>query len=321
MPREPSPPVQRWSTDDVPAAQRLDHYAMALTSAVDPMRLASSSAGVFRAEISSAECGPMTVIRSSGSGHRCLRGDAEIASSAERSIHLRISSSGCALTHRGLVDVRPNDAVLLDSEIGMDLDAADFEVTHLKLPFSWVRQWIVAPGALAGQVIAHDSAWGRALTAFAAQLTPEWALQAPLPASLVADQFGALLALAAHDMQVDKSVPTRGELALGERIRESIAQRCTESGLLAADVAFDLGVSLRRMHRVLAARHETFGALLVGGRVRVALRMLQSPLFDRLTTAEIGRRAGFADASHFARSVRARCGVSPNQIRRGRDPA
>jgi AraC-like DNA-binding protein len=53
-------------------------------------------------------------------------------------------------------------------------------------------------------------------------------------------------------------------------------------------------------------------------RVDVATRMLRSPLFDRVTTAEIGRRAGFSDASHFARVLRKRTGQTPLQVRKAR---
>ena len=58
-------------------------------------------------------------------------------------------------------------------------------------------------------------------------------------------------------------------------------------------------MSKRTLHRALAACGETFGAMLIQARVDLAVRMLRSPLFDRVTTAEIGRRAGFSDASHF----------------------
>jgi AraC family transcriptional activator of tynA and feaB len=67
---------------------------------------------------------------------------------------------------------------------------------------------------------------------------------------------------------------------------------------------------------VFAAANKTFGDKLVEARARVALRMLTSPSFNRLTTAEIGRRAGFLSASHFARVMRNRTGRTPMQVRR-----
>jgi hypothetical protein len=45
--------VQRWSTLDVAPARALDHYAQALTEAVDPMRVASRNTGSFHAAVAS----------------------------------------------------------------------------------------------------------------------------------------------------------------------------------------------------------------------------------------------------------------------------
>ena len=102
-----------------------------------------------------------------------------------------------------------------------------------------------------------------------------------------------------------------------DQVRDHIVQRCSETSLRAEDVASALNVSTRTLHRVLAACAETFGAMLIQARVDLAVRMLQSPLFDRLTTAEIGRRAGFSDASHFVKVLRSRTGQTPLRIRRG----
>ena len=43
-----------------------------------------------------------------------------------------------------------------------------------------------------------------------------------------------------------------------------------------------------------------------------------APLFNRITTAEIGRRSGFSDASHFTKVLRRHTGQTPRQMRRGR---
>jgi AraC-like DNA-binding protein len=75
-------------------------------------------------------------------------------------------------------------------------------------------------------------------------------------------------------------------------------------------------MSTRTLHRSLAAHGETFGETLIAARVQAALRMLRSPLFEGSTVAEIGYRAGFLDASHFARVLRRHVGMTPLQIRR-----
>jgi AraC-like DNA-binding protein len=103
-----------------------------------------------------------------------------------------------------------------------------------------------------------------------------------------------------------------------DQVLDHIKQRCPDTSLHAADVARSLNVSTRTLHRALAATCETFGSMLIGARVDLATRMLQSPLFDRVTTAEVGRRAGFSDASHFVKVLRSRTGRTPLEMRRGR---
>ena len=136
---------------------------------------------------------------------------------------------------------------------------------------------------------------------------------------------------AARDLNKTNRTSKRGGIALSgsniastpiersvrDQVHDHIVQRCSETSLRAEDVASSLNVSTRTLHRVLAACGETFGAMLIQARVDLAVRMLQSPLFDRLTTAEIGRRAGFSDASHFVKVLRSRTGQTPLRIRRG----
>jgi AraC family transcriptional activator of tynA and feaB len=74
------------------------------------------------------------------------------------------------------------------------------------------------------------------------------------------------------------------------------------------------------MHRALASSDTTFGAMLINARTHTAIRMLSSPLFRRISTAEVGRRAGFLSASHFLRVIRKRTGMTPPQLRRNAAP-
>jgi len=77
-------------------------------------------------------------------------------------------------------------------------------------------------------------------------------------------------------------------------------------------------VSQRTLHRALAGGGHTFAQQLMACRMEAATRLLADPRFDRLTVAEIGRRVGLADASHFVRSCRARLGATPAELRRRR---
>ena len=311
------PLIHHWSTRDVPETQQMDYYASVLGSAVDPMGITKRVVGSFEADVESTGLGPISVVHGQGPAHDCVRDGRDIARSTGRNFHLIINTgSAWRVDHRGRLALRQGDGVLLDSRYGYRLDFADrFANVHLKLSEEWLARWIPDSDVIVGRRIAFDGAWGRALTAFVSQLTPQFAVAAPLPHALIADHVGALLALYASELSARRP-PAPAARALRDRIVEVITQRCTESSLDTQDVADSLGISTRTVHRGLASCQQTFGASLMAARVEVATRMLESPLFRRLTTSEIGRRAGFSDPSHFARVYRRFCGRTPVQVRR-----
>lgn len=310
------PQIHYWSTRDVPETQQMDYYASVLGSAVDPMAITKRVRGSFEADVESTGLGPISVVHGQGPAHDCVRDRRDIARSTGRNFHLIINTGAAwRVDHRERLALRKGDAVLLDSRYGYRLDFADpFANVHLKLSEEWLTRWIPDSDAIVGRAIPFDGAWGRALTAFVSQLTPEFVVAAPLPHAVIADHVGALFALYANELAGIRNSKPMGR-ALRDRIEEIITQRCTESSLGAQDVADALGVSLRTVHRGLASCQQTFGASLMAARVQLATRMLESPLFRRLTTGEIGRRAGFSDPSHFARVYRRFCGRTPAQAR------
>jgi AraC family transcriptional regulator, positive regulator of tynA and feaB len=156
------------------------------------------------------------------------------------------------------------------------------------------------------------------LASYVAQLSPEFVVQAPLPHSVLADQLGALLALTAMDLSGGRASATPAERSLRDQLHDLIRQRCAKISVQAADIANALSIYKRTLHRAMAACGETFQEMLMQARVELASRMLKSRLFDRVTTAEIGRRAGFVDASHSTKVVRERMGQTPLQIRKRR---
>jgi AraC-like DNA-binding protein len=312
--------VVRWSTDEVEASQRVDYYSAALESSVDPARVTCVGEPPFSAQITAAPLGPVTAVRVIAESHSLRRGPSELARSGDPHFRLVVVlSCSWRLQHHGAEVMRPRDVVLIDSRYPHDTEIpGSFEAIHLKLSEQWVQQWVPKAGQMAGQPIRFDQNWGNALSSFVAQMSPEFAIQAPLPPHLVADHLGVLLSLASgHFSQGSALVPER---TLAMRIQECTIQRCPELFLTAADVAASLGISVRTLHRSLASCRQSFAALLIDARVTQAMRLLEAPMFAALNVAEIGRRCGFADASHFTRVMRRRTGRSPLQIQRRESP-
>lgn len=315
-----TPELARWSTDEVALPQRVEYYAAALESSVDPMFITKVGKGPFSAQITSAPLGPISAVRVVGDAHSLKRGSKELARSGGEPHFRLIVNLSCAwqLQHHGAVSLRPRDVVLIDSRYSHATEIpGSFDVLHLKLPKQWVERWIPRAAQIAGQPIRFDQSWGNALSSFIAQMSPEFAIQSPLPAGLVADHLGVLLSLASGHLSPG-SVPLP-ERTLAVRIRECTTQRCPELLLTASDVASTLGISVRTLHRSLAACNLSFAVLLIDARATQALRLLESPMFAAVNVAEIGRRSGFSDASHFTRVMRRRTGFSPRQIQQGQN--
>lgn len=313
--------IGRWSTNDVAQVDRMDYWAERLSSAFVPLSVDSADPMNFESEMESASLGSVNVLTHRGSGHTCHRARSELARSGEHGFNLVLLLSGdWNVTNRGDMRVRAGDLMVHDSLYPSHSSTqTKFNCVNLQLSQSFLREWLPSPAMLVGRSIPRDSKWGRVLASYVAQLSPEFVALAPLPQSVLSDQIGSLLALTAMELGGAEVERTLAEHSLCEQIHDQIKQRSQQGSLQAADIARSLDISTRTLHRALAASGETFGALLIQTRVDVAIRMLGSPLFDRVTTAEIGRRAGFSDASHFTRVVRRKTGQTPLRVRQARD--
>ncbi|SFI32670.1 AraC-type DNA-binding protein [Collimonas sp. OK307] len=310
--------VHRWSTDSVEPSQRFAFWSETVSAALTPLTICGENPGLFQAETKLVSMGPIQLVNQVGSCHRALRGAREVSRTEEHTYNLLINmTSSWHYDHRGVTKLGPGDALFTNSLDGFNLDFfAPHKVVNLRLPAIWIRRWLSAPDALVGLRIPCDSNWSRALTSFVVQLTTEFVSNSPVPHSVLVDQIGTLLALVAAEMGGYKSAPSHGETALGPRILDCISQRCAEPTLTADDVAAALHISVRTLHRSLVAGKQTFGAALISARATVALRMLESPLFRRLTTAEISRRAGFSSPAHFSRVLKRQTGRTPTELRK-----
>ncbi|RKE35070.1 AraC-like DNA-binding protein [Paraburkholderia sp. BL23I1N1] len=283
--------------------------------AITLLLLSGRRPGEFESNMELAQAGPLTIIWQSGTPHIASRAPRADDRSGEHTLHLMINlCSRWDTSRREQIELRPGEALIVDSRLNYTLELASrYEVVHVILSPQLLERWVPSSGRLIGRRISGTSGWGRPLIAFVAQLSPQLIADSPVPVSVLADQFGALLALVASE-GTPRPV-TRPEHDLRAQIRDCIAERCCEPGLTALDVAKALNISVRTLHRALTASNEKYGGLLMASRAAIAMRMLKSPLFRRITIAEIGRRAGFADASHFSRVFYRHYRQLPSQLR------
>lgn len=313
----PAPPLQRWSTQTAPAGERLDYWVEAVCEGFLEMDVSSPARDHFAAELTSARLGALQLNRVRGSAQDVYRTSRAVARSRRDYFYLLCKTDvpWSAAQHGRQVRLLPGDLLLVDSRHCYEFHFGhSCDTVSIELPTAWVEQWLPDPASACGRRLDGQQGFGAALSAFARALQPELALAPPAPAALLTDQLGALLALTCGGAppQVDKGV------ALRARIAAAVRERHAEPGLSAAAVAAGLGIGDRSLHRALAGQGATFAQQLAACRIDAARRLLADARFDRLTAAEIGRRVGLLDASHFVRLFRQRTGITPGTWRRAR---
>lgn len=316
-----APGVSRWSTDDVPQPQRLDYWIGAVCEGFEEVVLSGALRAEFRASLEAAYCGQIAVSKADGSAQTLTRTRGAISRSVDSSFYLvcKLDAPCEAGQDEGLTRLLPGDCMLFDSTRPYKLHSAgSADAMTLQLPVKWVESWLTNPEALCGLRIDGGAGWGRPLSSFIQQFTPQMAGAPPLPAKLMTDQLGSLLALSTNAFATDRDDSSRAIASFVRKATECVQERHTEFGLTAQVIAQELHISERTLHRYFAQSGATFLQHLMRHRMTVAERMLRDPRFDRLTVSEVGRRVGLADTSHFIRQCKGATGVTPAALRRAR---
>lgn len=306
------PPLRMWSTDDVPRPLRFDYWMSVMRTALWPVTDYRGYPREFSVELNEAALGGVSILRERICAHSARRTRQDVERTQESSFHLFVSlDQAWGMEQEGRhATLRRGDVVLIGEGEHQTSVTAGFDGVILKCPASWLRTWLPEPEKLTGRALMRESRWGRVLSQVVSQITPRFAVSAPLPATVIADQVGALLALNAGDVEA------QGVSDQHERIVACVRERCTELLLDAATVAVALNIPVALVHRALAARQTTFVSILLDARVEHALALLGSPSGAGMSVGEIGRLCGFGNAPHFARVLRRRTGRSVSDLRR-----
>jgi AraC-like DNA-binding protein len=217
--------------------------------------------------------------------------------------------------------LRPGDLTLIDSRQGYALRFPQtVDVLSLQLPIGWLQTWVPSPHPLLAKHVDGSRGWGQVLSTFVQQLQPGLNPTARCAEQVLSDQLGQLLSLALDEEAPARAIDTPST-ALLQRLDDWLQAEGHHPGVHAAQAALALGVSVRSLYRGLSAHHTTFADRLLQHRLAAAQRMLGSPAFDGLTLAEIGRRVGWPDPSHFTRVCRRALGHTPQQLRWQHRPA
>lgn len=304
--------LREWSTAQARPRERLDYWVGAICEAFLEMDCSSAVADCFDGQLVHLPLQRLAINRVRASTQDVYRTPAAIAKSRDQPFYLITQIEQPWLVRQGgrLLQLRPGDAVLVDAAQTYELHFPHSATClSVQMPRSWVGEWLQSVDATQARVAHREQGWGQMLSALCLQLgrQPELALQ--MAPDWLEGQFGALLGAALEPSAVGGPAPAGR--SLHSRAITCMRERLDRPGWRATDLASDLGVSLRTLHRAFTDVGDTVAGRWRALRIEQARILLSQPRLRRLPMSEIGRRCGYTDASHFARDFQRCVGTTP----------
>jgi AraC-like DNA-binding protein len=303
-----------WSTADSAPGRGLSYWIEAICEAFLEMK-ADGNRESFDASLTKFRFGPIDLNFVDTDPQEVWRTRAAIARSRENFFYLLYMHGGhMGVSQRGReATIAPGNCALVDSREPYRFSLPDRNnCLSIQIPQTWLRTWLPHPEDTTVLTFADRSPWGATLASAVGNLRLAALDRITLPFGVVADQIGAMLALAAG--QRDSGIP-RHSASLLDRLTRTILEQSAEQSIDPASVAAEHGISKRYLHLILSQGGTSFGTILIEARLRRAKALLEDRRFARLPISEIAWRSGFSNPSHFARRFRSRFGVSPGAFR------
>lgn len=317
-----SPPLRSsWSTDDTRPDEQFTYYREAICQAFMKLTPEPPTAARFAATVENFRMGNGAMNRVTFPEHMVRRTAADIAASDRRCFYLNLKLAGrCRIRQAGSeVSLSPGQVGIFDSEKqfvllhdrGPRLQVASFwvpaEELGARLPggfdFSAAR---VSDDPHVGHLICETA---RALNAGVARL----------PEADCVHLFHALLELVAIGLS-KRSRPRTAEAAglvdtTALILRRVIDARLQQPGLTVAEVAAEVGISERYVHKLMARSGLRFADYVIDRRLDGAARDMDDPAMKDRPIGAIAFDWGFSDLSHFTRRFKHRFGCRPRDFR------
>ncbi len=314
--RLPAPHV--WDTVDVQQREAFDYYRDAICRSFMPLRpeMAAQERCSFNSRVTSYALNETTLNQVLAKSHEVHRGRSEISASPEACLYLNYQMRGCCTIDQGGKSIELNPG-----EVGIFSSDRNFELNHSKRP-NLVVASLMIPKTVFGHLDQSKLVVPHKLSAH--RLFGKPLAEAFHSANANIDTMGeneahaikdVIVHLAGLVLQEDSDAARHDPIGLLHQIHSIIRSNCRRVEFTLEDCARQAGVSARHVQKMFAQENDSYSAYLWRTRVALARQELANPLLARLTAQEIGYQCGFSDPSHFSRSIKARYGLSPRQLR------
>lgn len=304
-----------WSTDDAAPGMGLSYWIEAICEAFLEMK-ADGDCESFDASLTKFQFGPIDLNFVDTDPQDVWRTRAAIARSRENFFYLLYMRGGhMGVTQRGReAIIAPGNCLLVDSREPYRFSLPDRNnCLSIQIPQRWLRTWLPHPEDTTIVTFADHSRWGATLASALGNLQRDALDRIALPFGVVADQIGAMLALATGTQEATMA---RHSASLFARLTNTIEAQSVDPTIDPDSIAAAHGISKRYLHLVLAQGGTSFGTVLIEARLNRARALLEDRRFARISIADIAWRSGFSNPSHFARRFRQRFGISPGDFRK-----
>lgn len=304
-----------WSTDDAAPGMGLSYWIEAICEAFLEMK-ADGNREHFAAQLTKFQFGPIDLNFVDTDPQEVWRTRGAIARSRENFFYLLYMHGG----HMGVAQsgreavIAPGNCLLVNSREPYRFSLPDKNhCLSVQIPQRWLRTWLPRADDATVITLADHSPWGATLASALGNLQRDTLDRIALPFGVVADQIGAMLAMATGH---DTSPMTRHSASLLRRLTRTIEEQSTDPAIDPAAIATAHGISKRYLHLVMAQGGTSFGTVLIESRLNRARALLEDRRFAGISIADIAWRSGFANPSHFARRFRQRFGIAPALFRK-----
>ena len=301
-----------WAAQPAMRASNPDSWSQRISHSFVPLTAEPVGGGPFAGSLRQIDRGPLKLARIDGSPQRVVRGREELARSRGSDMYLNIQLSGEGCTQAGEQATRTaiGSGVLVSSETAFALSFDQpFSQLCVTMPAPWLSTRMeAAAGELTGRPVDMATPLGGIVqAAVSALLRASNAAESEACCDLLAQALRGVVCASAQ--QGHKREPSR----LLARLMRLIQHRLNDPLFTPAIAAAELGCSLSTLHLHCQNGGQSFGNMLQSARLDAAAMQLRHTSRDPGRVGMIAYACGFGDPSHFARSFRARFGLTPSK--------
>jgi AraC-like DNA-binding protein len=306
----------RWSSHGLPPGEALRRWKNWASSTLAPMHIEVPDERNFAARWTSRAVGPLQMIALEATDQRIVHMSEERNAADEPMFQLLYCTRAPIEARIGAKHfvVGQGEFTLVDNTQSYDMRMGAHKAIDLVIPRRLLHRWLPDPEQYVAKPFSASKHWGIPLGSYLATMAREID-NAVLPASVIADQVGTLLALA---VGYRETPCTKHKTALLQRALRLINDRQGNPELHPDTVASELGISKRYLQALLAEAGMTFVGCLTAARLDKASELLSDRRASQLQISDISLQCGYLDPSYFARAFRRRFGMGPREWRHNR---